>query len=74
LKAKKRIRLMRKEKCARDIGKPVCTYACEKKSVRERERERERGRNRDREETESFPLADEFRVLPFVTPFTRQSR
>lgn len=23
---------------------------------------------------ESFPLADEFRVLPFVTPFTRQSR
>lgn len=38
------------------------------------DRERERT-EKERPGGESFlPLADELRVLPFVTPFTRQSR
>lgn len=54
----------KEEKCKRYGKDIVYTYA------------RERGIEKHREEgaPESFLLADEFRVLPFVTPFTRQSR
>lgn len=47
-------------------------YSRAREKARERQKERERRRNAERRG--SFPLADEFRVLPFVTPFTRQSR